>query len=309
MKWVLGVSMIAITMGLALVTAPAATASVDDMSLKFLPPDTLAVAFVDVAALRNSPLVQDVLKEKGLPIPRDMDEFMKATGFDPQRDIDKITFAKVSAQEELIVAQARVDRFKAEQFLKEKGKETEVYLGQTLYRGGRNALLLLDGVVLTGRVNTVKKAIDQMQLPGSLPLRSELTAAMQTIDAGSHVWAVGQISTTDLGKLGVRGPAPAMDMIQSLKAGTYQMRVDTGIHARATGTFADAESAKDTSDLARGALAVAKLQVAKQNPDMLPLLNGIQVSNSGTTVTVLIEEPAALLEKLKDLKLGGGKGE
>ena len=61
------------------------------------------------------------------------------------------------------------------------------------------------------------------------------------------------------------------------------MRIDSDIHARATGTFSDENSARNIGDLARGALAVAKLQVARQQPDMVHVLDGIQVSNSGPT--------------------------
>ncbi len=303
MKWVLGFSiMIAIAMGwAATATIPVATASIDDVSLKFLPPDTEGVAFIDVASLRNASLVQDVLNNK-LSFPRDLDEFVIATGFNPQQDIDKVTVGKVGTRDGLIIVQARFDKFKVEQFLKDKGKQPQAYLGQTVYADGDGAFVILDNVVVLGQLNAVKKAIDQMQLPGSLPLRGDLVSAIQTIEAGNQVWAAGDFSVNDLSNLGVRGPAPALEMLKSLRSGTYQMRVDTGIHARGIGNFADAESAKNITDLVRGALAIAKMQVAKQQPDFIQVLDGIQVSNSGLTLTVRVEESGELLKKLKDLK-------
>ena len=301
MKWVLGVSVLAIAMGwAATMTIPAATVSIDETSLKFLPPDTQGVAFIDVAALRNAPLVQDVLKDKKLSRPRGLDEFVLATGVDPERDIDKVTIGKLGVQDGLVIVQGRIDKFKIEQFLKDKGKEPQVYLGQNIYSDGDGAFVLLDNVVLLGQMTAVKRAVEQRQVPGSLPLRSELMAAIRTIEAGNQIWGVGDVSINDLGAVGVRGPAPAVEMLKSLKSGTYQMRVDTGIHARAIGNFADAESAKNIGDMARGVIAVAKLQVSKQRPDALPLLDGIQVSYSGTALTVNVEESGDLLKKLKD---------
>src|SRR5207248_821044 len=144
-----------------------------------------------------------------------------------------------------------------------------------------------------------KKAIDQMQLPGSLPLHSDLMAAIQAIDAGNQVWAVGDFSIKDFGTAGLRGPAPALEILKSLQGGTYQMRVDTDIHAVATGNFADAESAQNLRDMARGLLAVAKLQVAQKEPDMLHLLDGIQVSNNGPKLIVKVDELGDLLKKLR----------
>ena len=301
MKWTLGVLLSAILMGWAAsAVIPATPVSIDAVSLKFLPPETLAIAFIDVAALRNAPLFQDTFNAKDAAFPSDMNEFIIATGVDPNRDIDRVTIAKLGAGVGFAIVQGRFDKFKVEQFLKDKGRRPEAYLGQMIYRDGNNAFVLLDDVVVAGQLNAVHKAIDQMQLPGSFPVRSDLKKSIETIEPGNQVWAAGDVSISDLGAFGIRGPAPAVEMMKSLKTGTYQMRVDTGISARATGDFADAESAMNFGDLARGTLAVAKLQVARQRPDMLQLLDGIQVSYSSTSVTVRIEESGEQLKKLKD---------
>jgi hypothetical protein len=308
MKLLFGVSIsaiLAIAMGIAAIAmVPATPVSIDAVSLKFLPPETQGIAFIDVASLRNAPLLQDGLKQKDLQVPGDWADFVSATGIDPERDIDRVTIGKIDARNALFVVQGRIDRFKIGQYLKEKGKlgTSEAYLGQTLYRDRDNACVFLDNVVLAGQVGAVKKALDQMQLPGSLPLRSDLISAIQTIEAGNQVWAAGDFSASDLGSVGVRGPAPAVEMLKSLRSGTYQMRIDSGLVARATGNFADAESAKNVGDLGRGALALAKVQFARQQPQMAQLLDGIQVSYSGTTVTVRIEESEEALKKLKDLR-------
>jgi len=303
MKWVLGVSVIAIVMGwVAIMTIPAATASIDDASLKFLPPETKGIVFIDVAGLRNAPLVQDVLKDKNLVGQRDWGDFVAATGMDPERDIDKVTIGQLEGKDGVVIVQGRIDKFKIEQFLKDKGKESQTYLGQTLYHDGKNTFVIMNNLVLLGQLNGVKKVVDQMQVPGSSPLRTDLMAAIQTIDVGNQIWGVGDFSVGDLSNLGVRGPAPALEMLKSLKSGTYQMHVDSGIQARAVGNFTDVESAKNIGDLVRGALAVAKLQIAQQQPDVVKLLDGIQVTNSGSTLTLRIDESGELLKKLKDLR-------
>src|SRR5438128_7239182 len=125
------------------------------------------------------------------------------------------------------------------------------------------AVTFLDNVIVVGNGDSVKKALDQMSLPGSQPLRTDLMDAIHTIEAGSQVWAVGDFSIPDL-PAGLRGPGPAIELMKSLRGGTYQMRIDQDVHARATGNFADAESAKNLTDLARGLIAVAKLQIAKE---------------------------------------------
>jgi hypothetical protein len=301
MKWIVGLSaMAAVAMGwVAVAMIPVATVATDDASFKFLPPETKAIAVIDVAALKEAPLIRDSMKEQNLSLPRGIADFMAATGFDLQRDVDKITIGKLGAKDGLVIVLGRFDKFKVEQYLKDKGRQAETYLGQTLYRDGESTFLIFDNAVVLGPLNAVKKAVDQMQLPGSQPLPGDLTAAIQTIEAGNQIWAVGDFSADDLRTVGVRGPAPAVEMLKSVTGGTYQMRIDTGLHARAIANFADSDSAQNLADLGRGAIAVAKLQVAKGQPDLLHILDGIQIDSSGTTVTVRIEESGDLLKKLQ----------
>lgn len=304
MRWIAGASLIAVAIGMgwaATARIPAATVTIDQNSLKFLPPETDGLAVVDVAGLRGSALVQSALKDHppAQDGPQSLQQFITETGVDPVKDIDTITLAKVGQKDGFIVVQGRIDKFKVQQALMNSGKQSDAYLGQTIFYDKDGAVAILDNVVLLGQADAVKKALDQMQIPGSAPLRSDLMAAIQTIDAGNQVWAVGDFSIADLPAAGVRGPAPAMEMLKSLQSGTYQMRVDSGIHARGTANFADADSAKNLRDLARGAIAIAKMQVAKQQPDMLQVLDGVQVSTAGNTLVVQVEESGDVLNKMK----------
>src|SRR5262245_38911812 len=300
MTWIVGLSAIAIAMGwVATAMIPAATVSTDEASFKFLPPETQGVAVIDVAALKNAPLVQEAMKDNEMAFQRGLNDFTSATGFDLKQDVDKVTIGKVGERGGLVIVQGRIDKFKVGQYLKDKGKETETYLGQTLYHDGQGAFVVFDNLVLMGQTDSVKKALDQGKLTGPPPLHNEFTTAMRTIEAGNQIWAVGDFSVNDLRNVGVRGPAPALEMLKSLNSGAYQMRVDTDVHARAVGNFADAESAKKIGELARGAIAIAKLQVAQRQPDFLRVLDGIQISTSGPTLTLTVEEPGDLLKKLQ----------
>ena len=302
MKWVVG-ALIAVVVGWAVVsTTAAAPVSIDETSLKFLPADTIGIAVIDMNGLRSSPLAQDFLKTSNKSVyPRDLQEFSAATGLKPEQDLDKITAAKISAQEGIVIAQGRIDRFKVEQFFKDRGQRTEAYLGQSFYVDGDRAVAVFDNLVVAGQLNALKKAIDHMQVPGSAPLRTELRNAIQTIEAGNQVWAVGEFSVADVQAVGVQ--SPSVEILKSLRNGSYQMRLDTGLHARAIGNFADAESARNLEDMANGALGLARLNVAGRQPEFAQLLDGIQVSASGNALTIRIEQSGELLEKLKNARM------
>lgn len=305
MKSIVGVSIIAIVIGWAGIgMVPAVAIVPDEAILKLLPPETEAVAFIDVAALRASPLVQDAIMNNDAALQRELGEFMSATGFDPRRDLDKVTIAKIGPRGMLAIGRAQYDRVKVEQFIKEKGGSqvsSEAYMGRTIYTQRDNAFSFIDNLVILGDRNAVRKAIDQMSLPGSMPLRADLMDSIRTIEAGNQVWAVGDMSIKDV-PANLRGPAPAAEIMKSLKSGTYQMRVDQDLHAKAVGNFEDPEAARSLSELARGFIAIFKIQAAKDQPDFVRMLDGIQVNHSGTSVVVNIDQPGDLLKKLPNLK-------
>lgn len=307
MKWIVGVSVIAVALGWAATTTiPAATMTPDESTLRLFPPETQGIAFIDVAGLRDAPLVKNVFESYRPTIER-LPEFMTAIGFLPQRDVDGVTVGRINERDVLAIVQARYDRFKAEQFFKDKGQEQQIYLGRAVFTFdvqegqtyGLGGVTFLDNLIIAGHSDAVKKAIDQMSLPGSSPVRTSLVDAIRTLEAGSQVWAVGDFSPDQIPP-GLRAPAPAIEILKSLRGGTYEMRVDEDIHAKAVGNFADAEAARNLSDLARGFLAVAKLQVAKEQPDLLHALDGIQIRSSGTSVVVNIDESGDLLKKLQN---------
>ena len=305
MKWIVGVSIFfATALGwVATTTIPAATITPDEATLKYFPAETESIAFVDVAALRDVPLVHDFMYPGSVTsVSPELGGFVDSTGFDVRRDLDSVMIGRASGYDHLVVANARYDKFKAEQFLKDKGKDPETYLGRAIYHDNNAAIVCLDGVILLGTDTTVKKAIDQITYPGALQLRSGLLDSIRTIEAGNQVWAVGNFSLQDL-PVGAVRETPVLQILKTLRHGTYQMRIDRDVHARATGDFADAESARNLSDMARGFVAMAKLQIAKQQPDFLQLLDGIDVRSNGASVTVRIDESGDLLMKLQKARL------
>ena len=52
--------------------------------------------------------------------------------------------------------------------------------------------------------------------------------------------------------------------------------------------------------------ALPKMAKAAQNPDLLHVLDGLQVSNSGTQMVVNIDEPGDLVKKLRQLRQSRG---
>jgi len=310
MRWIFGVTAVALIVGVvATMTVPAQNITPDETTLKLFPPETTGIVVVDVAGLRGAPLFDELIMQK-LPaqFPGPLNEFIQATGFQVQRDIDKITVGHIGQRAALAIVQARYDHFKVEQFVQDKAHDinTETYAGRVIYRTpdvasddhySQAGVSFIDGLIIAGNVAAVKQAIDRMvpSAPPSIVQNAELMSEIRTIETGNQVWAVGKL---DLGPVVNPGsPIPAnriKELAGSLTGGTYQMRIDQDIHVKATGSFGSADMAKATGDTLRGLLAVARLQVA-QEQNLIRLLDGVSVENSAEKMTVTVNASGDVL--------------
>jgi hypothetical protein len=308
MKWIAGVLLVAgVVFAAATATIPAQTIVPDQAILKLFPAETRGVAFIDAAALRNTPLGQEFIAQ-GNFVPRQpkLAEFMAATGFSFRDDVDRVTMGRMQNRRMLFVIEARYDKFKVERYLADHVTRLETHMGRTIYedRDLDFGVTFIDSLVIAGYSEAVKKAVEQASLPASnVALNSDLLADIRAFDAGSQVWGAGEFHYEELPIAQLppqaAGAGPVLEILKTLQGGTYRMRVDTGIHARATANFTTADSAKGLAALAQGMIALTKVRVAEKNPDMLRALDGIQVSNSGTQMIVDIEQPGELVKKLR----------
>jgi hypothetical protein len=104
--------------------------------LNMAPADSAFIAYADVAALREDPLVQ---RAAALAEPaaedRDYIEFVRATGFDYQRDLDRVVFATrpgAPGGGTMAVAEGRFDQKKIEEYALRSGK-VENQNGRAVY--------------------------------------------------------------------------------------------------------------------------------------------------------------------------------
>lgn len=306
MKWKWAIPSVALAAALAVaLTAvmPAQSVTPDEATLKLFPADTQGIAYVDVAGLRGASLFAEFwlgLQKNALEGGK-MQRFVDRTGFRPDRDLDSLTIGKLAQGDMLVVARARMDRIRLEQFVEDEGAESETYLGRVIFAHGKEGVAFVDGFILAGSVPAMKQAIDRLAAPAPHVLQNDqIAAAIRKIEAGNQIWAVGELSQ----KLPVpRGiPDQARDALAAIKSGTYQMRIDENIHVTATGEFLDADRARSFGDLGRGAVAMLKLQAAKER-DMITLLDGLRIEDSGTTMTVRFAASGDLIKKLHNRRL------
>jgi hypothetical protein len=112
------------------------TLSDREAMLGLMPEDASAVAYLDFAALRSSPLLVELLRWAPQPAPdSDYAQFLQATGFNYETDLDRLALAmERQGQESLVfaVAEGRFDRKKIEAFASKYGS-LKTADGKTLF--------------------------------------------------------------------------------------------------------------------------------------------------------------------------------
>jgi hypothetical protein len=92
--------------------------------LELAPADSTVIAYADLATLRNSPLVQHLASmAQPTSVDKDYADFMRSTGFDYQRDLDRMIFASRPAPstQTLVFAEGRFDHARIEQYALRSG--------------------------------------------------------------------------------------------------------------------------------------------------------------------------------------------
>ncbi len=304
MKWVIGVFAVAVTI-VVVASFPGATAeavSPDEELLKLFPAGTDGVGFIDVAELRDNPLVDDLVQTQlRSRARRGLDEFTERTGLDPIGDLEQVMVGRTGPDSFLVVARASYDAVRVSQFLGDRDVVSEAYLGRTLYRPQADddwVVSFIDDLVLGGSDDAVRGAIDRLAAPDSSALDNQaLAEAIASIEDGNQVWAVGAFSL--LLPAGI-APPMATDLVDSLERGTYQMRLDTDLTARAIGDFASPEMAQRTTDLLRGFVALGKMQ-AVERTELIELLDGVAIDAVDSSVHISFEADGELLRRLGDV--------
>ena len=104
--------------------------------LSLMPSDSSAVGFLDLSELRNSPFLQQLLSWAPKVAPdSDYAQFLEATGFDYERDLDRLALAfsrQAESPSVFAVAEGRFDRKKIEAYA-ERFASLKTADGKTLF--------------------------------------------------------------------------------------------------------------------------------------------------------------------------------
>jgi hypothetical protein len=277
---------------------------------RLLPPDAVTVASLDIQAVRDLPLVRGLAPGSW----ERYEEFLALTGFDPRRDLDRVTLASDAelgrrSEASLIVAEGRFGPEGAQGGIRDLFSAVDRYAGVTLYESGPPArgkpaifAFLDERTAVSGSSSRVKEAIDRWQSSGELSAPARAALANGAADAWAATLQPGSALSPYVEMFpGGGGPLAAiLDTMQTLSIRATAL--GDAIHTEMAFLCGGPEDARSLADAARTLAALGAMTMQRDRPRLAALIGGLQVGQSESETTVSID---LTQQQLLDLRDGG----
>jgi len=279
--------------------------------LSYVPADSTVVAFANVREVMDSDLRQRL--KIALPQEHGQQEFQEQTGIDIEHDIDYVVAAMTTPgagglqnnPNGIVVARGRFNTTQLESLAREHGGVVEEYKGKRLVKGSdgnsnhRVALAFLEpGLVGIGSEAAIKSSIDAQLSAQSITANNEMMELIADIDAGNNAWAVGRFEAI---ASQAHLPVEVANKIPAIKTFAVMTHVDGGVTGKVRAETRDDASAENLRQVVQGLLALGRMG---NDPKAAALLNSLQLSGSGRTVSLSFAVPSEVLDMIPGIKKG-----
>ena len=278
--------------------------------LSYVPADAAVVAYANVRDVMTSHF-RERFREAVPEQNEGRDEFLRETGIDVERDIDHVVACMIPTEGKeggLVVARGRFNPTQLETLAREHGGVVEEYRGKRLLVGSTRAgdrkptlAFMETGLVAIGDDTSIRRSIDAQMSGQSVMSNDELMKLVGDVDAGANAWAVGRV---DVLAQQAKLPDEVSRQIPALKWFAATGRINGGFTGTLRAEARDEEAAENLRDVVRGLFALAKMQ-AGSDPRVAALVQTLQLSGTGTTVTLSFTVPNEVIDLLGQARKSG----
>ena len=299
--------------GLALYTNYSVKASVPSLpdALSNIPSDCQFIFGINVQKFVSSPAYARFQQRHGAQIGSDLAQFIEKTGVDPRTDISYLVAAGRAKDkrkgEGVVIVAGKFNKDKITAYIRSKSTPVETeYAGASVLmvpeRSGeainKGLVFLDDGEIALGDLESLKSVLD-IRAKGnkSIMFNPTMSKLINGISPEEMFWFAGD-ATGIIANAPVSTPLGAN--ISSIQSIVGTLNIAETVMGKITATAANADSAAKLADVARGFVALGQLS-GDQNPDLKTLLGGLAISQDSTQVSIALNFPTDLLDKLGTL--------
>ena len=311
-------------------------AGLDRELAALLPSNATSLMGADILRLKTTPVYRFLEEEsrKNESSQRGLKTIAEGTGFDPWQDLERVLAASwVDASDDksgaptawvLIVARGRFDLTEIGRQLDDA--EVEQYRGVTVYHqpvpetrgsipgepGSEFLEQLEDGfslaffderIAVAGVKPAVMETIDRKMDGGaSLLDNTQLLERAEALNSSNQLWSVslntGELWESGAGSLPSGINIPAFRIFRSMESSSLAADLTDGIDVKAEGVCATPEDAKTLADAGRGMVALGRLTLSEQYPDIMKLFDAIDVIDDQKVIRASVKMTASDFETL-----------
>ena len=300
--------------GLALYTNYSVKASAPSLpeALNSLPSDCQFLFGINVQKFVSSSAYAKFRQRQSQQIGNDLAAFIDKTGVDPARDIAYLVAAgrpgEKAKGEGVVIVTGRFNQSAITAYIRSKSTPIEMKYGGALVlmipdpkndAVERGVVFLDGGEIAMGDLESLKAVLDVGgKADKSILSNPAIAPLISSISPDEMFWFAGDAAGV-LAKAPVSNPLGAN--ISSIRNVVGILNITDAVTGKITVTAINAESATKLADTVRGVVAFGQL-AGDQNPDLKMLLGGLAISQTSTQVSVALNFPTALLEKLEQAR-------
>jgi hypothetical protein len=285
----------------ALTGVQSAPSGLVQADLEYVPADAQVLAFANVREVMDSDLRRNLAAFQG-GAGDHANSFQEETGIDLERDVDHVLVSLAGGDNNerpggpLVLVRGRFAATRLEGAATSHGATAEDYRGTRILVHGDSGMTVAFAepeLVALGPGAVVRRALDTKGSGGNVTGNAEVMGLVSDVDDG-NAWAVAKLDAlSSLGAL----PAPVASQMPALSWFTASGHVNGGLSGRVRAQARDEKSAEDLRDVVRGLIALARLQTSS-NAEVSALVNSLQLTAEGTTVSLSFSVPSELFNAL-----------
>lgn len=297
------ITLVLVVGALAACSKPQPTFVQVDPGLSILiPPDTTTVIALNADKLRETDLYKRHLGGRSLP---QLDQLGKFTGIDVRKDLWQLLFLS-DGKHAVVLARGKY----ADEMESKLERDGAKVIGHKMYHivGQEQASVVFfnSTTAAIGNVESLRALIDTRGQTNGPP--APIAERMKEIPKDVQIWGVS--IGGPLPSMGLPGNLANVDTLLSLiNSGYFYFDLRSGLKGLARSASGNDADAKRVHDALRGFIALGRLTTPPDQPDLLHVFDGLQVTQKAQQVDLKIDIAPDLVDKLVEhVSTIGGPG-
>lgn len=293
-------------------------------NLKLLPENTRVIFYANIDELRKTEIGRELQSDFEKDISEDDDEdyrdFVRRTGLNPEKDISEVLFGGFNVDDEDmeggIIVTGKFDSNRIVEYARSQEPhdfDEGTYRGHTVYRidehghhGDEHTQLTFLGsnTAVFGNESWVHAVIDGQEDERSKSIldNAHMSQFISQVPVKNHLWGVfdlEHLSDSWMENLRRNNSFKGTQSIENMKSLVFYTQFGEKTDVYLKGNFTTEEEATTIADAFNGFKAMAKLMVSDDR-EAVDMLNGIEISTSGSFVEVTTRIDKTFIDKLRE---------